>query len=136
MHLCLSCKQPLVSHSSKYCSNTCQRDYQHEIYIQEWKAGNRSGNRGINTYNISQHISRYLFKKFDSQCAICGWREINPVTKVVPLEIDHIDGDANNNTETNLRLLCPNCHSLTPNYRNLNKGKGRVWRRDKYAKIL
>ncbi len=52
----------------------------------------------------------------------------NPVTGKVPLEIDHIDGDSENNKEENLRLICPNCHSLTPSFRNLNKGKGRAWR--------
>lgn len=121
---------------AKYCSNKCQRDFQHDSYIKEWKAGKKSGNRGISTYNISQHISRYLMEKFEGRCSSCGWNEINPTTKTSPLEVDHIDGDANNNSEDNLRLLCPNCHSLTSNYRNLNKGKGRVWRRDKYAKIL
>lgn len=136
MSICLSCHKTLAHHSSKYCSNQCQRDYQHNEYIREWQAGKQNGNRGINTYNISQHIARYLLKKFNGCCSLCGWHEVNPVTKAVPLEIDHIDGDANNNNEMNLRLLCPNCHSLTPNYRNLNKGKGRVWRRDKYAKIL
>lgn len=30
-----------------------------------------------------------------------------------PLEIEHIDGNALNNKEDNLILLCPNCHSLT-----------------------
>jgi hypothetical protein len=25
----------------------------------------------------------------------------------------------------NLRLICPNCHSLTPNYRGANRGHGR-----------
>ena len=56
------------------------------------------------------------------------------MTGHVPLEIDHIDGDAENNIETNLRVLCPNCHSLTPHFRNLNKGKGRKWRMKKYIK--
>ncbi|MGV8961879.1 MAG: HNH endonuclease signature motif containing protein [Candidatus Saccharimonadaceae bacterium] len=38
--------------------------------------------------------------------------------------MDHIDGDSQNNTEINLRLICPNCHSLTESYRGANKGKG------------
>lgn len=36
------------------------------------------------------------------------------------MNVDHIDGDATNNSEDNLQLLCPNCHSLTENYGRLN----------------
>ena len=49
---------------------------------------------------------------------------MNPYTKTVPLEIEHIDGNATNNMEDNLILLCPNCHSLTKTYRGANKGSG------------
>ncbi len=41
------------------------------------------------------------------------------------LEIDHIDGNSDNNSEENLRLVCPNCHSLTSTYRGTNRGNGR-----------
>ena len=34
-------------------------------------------------------------------------------------------GNFENNSETNLTLLCPNCHSLTPTYKGANKGNGR-----------
>lgn len=73
-------------------------------------------------------------EKNGEQCSFCGWHKKHPTTGNVPLEIDHVDGNAENNQEKNLRLLCPNCHSLTPSFRNLNKNKGRVWRRGKYIK--
>ena len=41
----------------------------------------------------------------------------------IPLELDHIDGDRDNNDLTNLRLLCPNCHAQTPTYRGRNIGR-------------
>ena len=37
--------------------------------------------------------------------------------KLLVLELDHIDGDVSNNERTNLRLLCPNCHSQTETFR-------------------
>lgn len=36
------------------------------------------------------------------------------------LEMDHIDGDNMNDKLENLRLLCPNCHSQTTNWRGRN----------------
>jgi 5-methylcytosine-specific restriction endonuclease McrA len=77
-----------------------------------------------------------LLIKYSSQCSRCGWCKVNPVIGHSPLEIDHIDGDSENNSENNLVLLCPNCHSLTPTYKNLNKGHGRSWRTEKYVKII
>jgi Zn finger protein HypA/HybF involved in hydrogenase expression len=66
------------------------------------------------------------------KCSMCGWNKKHSITGHVPLEIDHIDGNSQNNIESNLRILCPNCHSLTPYFRNLNKGNGRKWRIEKY----
>jgi len=59
---------------------------------------------------------------------MCGWSKKNRFSNRIALEIDHVDGNSENNIESNLRLLCPNCHSLTPYFKNLNKGNGREWR--------
>lgn len=39
----------------------------------------------------------------------------------IPLELDHKDDNNLNNSLDNLRLLCPNCHALTPTYRGKNQ---------------
>ena len=43
--------------------------------------------------------------------------------KPITLELHHIDGDHYNNSLENLQILCPNCHSQTPNFRSRSKGK-------------
>lgn len=50
------------------------------------------------------------------------------------VEVEHIDGDWENNSLTNLTLLCPNCHALTPTFRGLNRGRGRSYRLAEGAK--
>ncbi len=129
MRVCINCQKNLIlRHQLKYCSNRCQVEYQYNVYISAWKKGTEDGSRGIVTKNISLHLKRYLMQKYGEHCSLCKWNKKHQKTGVVPLEIDHIDGDASNNNEGNLRLLCPNCHALTPTFRNLNKGKGRNWR--------
>lgn len=125
MRTCKVCGATRSRWTSKYCSNKCQAQHQYAEFIASWQDGNAKGSRGISTKNISKHLKKFLLEKYGGKCSVCSWSKRHPVTGVVPLEVDHVDGDADNNLEVNLRLLCPNCHSLTPNFRNLNKGKGR-----------
>ena len=45
-------------------------------------------------------------------CGLIEWKN-----KPLRLELDHIDGNHFNNNLSNLRILCPNCHSQTPGHR-------------------
>jgi len=47
------------------------------------------------------------------KCTLIEW-----LGKLISIELHHIDGDKKNNKRENLKLLCPNCHSQTDNYRN------------------
>ena len=134
MQKCLNCEQQVKRKVAIYCSNGCQQDYAYKRYITRWKAGEVDGSRGIHAKDVSHHIRRYLLEVNQFKCSLCKWSERNVFTGRVPVEIDHIDGNADNNHVSNLRILCPNCHSLTANFRNLNKGKGRGWRKFKYLK--
>lgn len=123
---CLCCGKELKKGQQKYCSNSCQMKYQQKVWVEKWLSGEISGTPENDPWkNISDRIRKYLFDKYDNKCAVCGWGEINKYTGNVPLEVEHIDGDADNNRPENLTLLCPNCHSLTKTYRGANKGHGR-----------
>lgn len=134
MVICPECRAEVHKRYNKYCSNKCQMDFQYRQYIIAWKLGDVAGDRGVNAKGISHHVIRYLREKYGNTCILCGWDRVNQSTGRVPLEIDHIDGNSENNSESNLQLICPNCHSLTASFRNLNHGNGRTWRRTKYLK--
>jgi hypothetical protein len=130
MRKCVGCNCALIErHKIKFCSNKCQNDYKYRQHIEEWKKDSKNGGRWIKTKNISCYLKRYLLDKYKNKCAKCGWHKKHPITGNIPLEVDHIDGDSDNNSEKNLTILCPNCHALTPYFKNLNKGKGRKWRK-------
>ena len=59
------------------------------------------------------------------ECDTCGlgrWLDGE-----IPLQLDHKDGHKDNNNLSNLRLLCPNCHALTPQYRLKDEFKGETY---------
>jgi predicted HNH restriction endonuclease len=126
---CLKCGLILKTrYKIKFCSNKCQQQFRFERFISKWKMGEVQGSIGITTKTLSRHIHRYLIEKRGAKCELCGWNKINTVTGKIPLEVHHSDGNSENNKEENLKLICPNCHSLTPHFRNLNIGHGRKWR--------
>jgi hypothetical protein len=54
------------------------------------------------------------------KCELCGWAE-KSIDDRVPVELDHINGKRDDNRLENLRILCPNCHSLKTTHRGKNK---------------
>jgi len=73
--------------------------------------------------SINNNIKTYLLKEkiFEYKCLICGINEW--MGEKIILDLDHIDGNRNNNILTNLRLLCPNCHSQTLTFKGKNNKK-------------
>ena len=73
----------------------------------------------ITSYKLKLKLFEYNIKQKECEnCRLNSW-----LGKEIPLELDHIDGNKHNNTLENLRILCPNCHALTPTYRTKNIGK-------------
>ena len=113
---CLNCGKELVKGQLKYCSISCRNEYQTSKKIQSWKDGTFNG--VIGKYGLSKTVRKYILEKANYQCELCGWNKVNPYTNKLPLEIHHIDGNHENNSENNLQVLCPNCHSLTSNFKS------------------
>lgn len=144
---CLRCGLSLMGRTGKkFCSVKCCNLHRHSLhqdtrakdkkigfaakFIQDWKDGIIDATTKFG--KPSRYIRQYIFEKFENKCFSCSWTGTNPTTNTIPLEIHHIDGDSFNNTESNLVLICPNCHSLTPTSKGANKGKGRFIRRERY----
>ena len=123
---CLVCGKE-IGRRSKFCSNTCSAEYKRIEYIERWKRGEETGTIGKD--DIATAVRLYLREKYNNSCQICGWNVVNEYTGIVPLQIHHIDGDCTNNTETNLQLLCPNCHALTENFGSRNENCTRTEKR-------
>jgi len=58
----------------------------------------------------------------EPKCEKCGWAKVSKDGRL-PLELDHINGINTDNRLGNLRILCPNCHSLEPTHRGRNRKK-------------
>ena len=75
----------------------------------------------IKSFDDLKHIGTIkarLIKERGYQCESC--RETMWLGGPIPLELDHINGERQNNSRENLRLLCANCHALTPTFRGKN----------------
>ena len=71
-------------------------------------------------YNSSKDLKRRLFKsglkeKRCEHCLNAQW-----MGRDIPLQLDHVNGIRNDNRIENLRILCPNCHALTPTWGGRN----------------
>ncbi len=119
---CLNCGEETTN--IKYCSYTCGSEYQLKETISKIENGDL-------TLDHRQY-KKYLINKFGEKCMECNWCEVNEMTGKIPVELEHIDGNSENNSLDNLKLLCPNCHSLTPTYKALNIGNGRYKRKERY----
>jgi len=100
----------------------CQRRHAYKLRTQLIESGHYQCRGGY------KFLRKYLIRRFGEKCSECGSNERNDKTGKVPIEVEHIDGDWQNNRLSNLILLCPNCHALTPTFRGLNRGRGRAYR--------
>ena len=68
------------------------------------------------TYKLKHKLFNEGIKS--NKCEECGIDSWNG--KSIECELDHIDGNSSNHVLSNLRILCPNCHSQTDTFRAKN----------------
>lgn len=119
---CDQCGAPTAV-GRKFCGAGCQslsRETKRKQTVSDWLSGRIDGSDA--TGNFLRTLRNYLLDQATSRCTRCGWGEVNPVVGHPILTIDHIDGNWRNHSPANLRVLCYNCHSLTPTFGSLNRG--------------
>lgn len=71
------------------------------------------------SYKLKRRLIKAGLK--EQACELCGWAQ-RSIDGRIPVELDHINGDRFDNRIENLRILCPNCHSLQLTHRGKNIG--------------
>lgn len=122
------CQQCGTITKNVFCTQECHKQY-------EWKRAKEKieQTRNANPYDgkVAPKVpKRYLLETRGQKCEICGRKNWNG--KLIPIVLDHVDGDSTNWMLKNLRLLCCNCDAQTNTYKGRNKGNGRRWRRERY----
>lgn len=127
MKKCLICgKQLLSDNVSGYCK-VHKKEVEAEAKIRNWKETGDTG-CGIST-TLRNCIRKYILEKQSYKCAICNLsNEWNG--QELKFILDHIDGDASNNWENNLRLVCHNCDTQLDTFKSKNKNSARIYRRN------
>lgn len=121
---CFTCGIKISRGNSTGLCNSCVRRTKRKDYVSMMKNG---------TLKLYAHSIRalkpYFLEKQDYKCCICGHPNVHNGMELVFI-LDHIDGDSTNNTEENLRLVCPNCDTQLPTFKSRNIGNGRRYDRE------
>ena len=116
---CLNCGDE-INHG-KFCSSKCSCQLKHKESYKYFLNNPSYFNNG--GYTPKSFRDFFLIEQ-DNKCSICNcepfWNG-----KYLQFVIDHIDGDASNNTRDNIRMICPNCDSQTDTFKSKNKNSTR-----------
>lgn len=118
---CILCQKKVSNSYNVYCSKECEIKHKREKSDKKIKSG-------LNT--DSGALKSYLLRKRKRECSIC--KNTEWMGKEIPLIMDHIDGNSENNDLGNLRLICGNCDMQLPTFAGRNRGNGRHYRRLRY----
>lgn len=125
--------------SKKVISNSLKQLKKLKTY-EEWKETRKETfqkklfNTDFDTLSRTDKRRRVLLEQ-ESKCNSCQISEWQG--QKLTLELEHKDGNTQNNSRENLECLCPNCHSLTSTWRGRkNKKKEKITDKDLVKAIL
>ena len=101
----------------QFCCSKCSAEYRSKAKYQDYINNQESFTGREISY---KWLKPFILKEQDNKCAICRLSTIWN-NKELHFILDHIDGDATNNTRNNLRLICPNCDSQLDTFKSRNK---------------
>jgi hypothetical protein len=120
---CLECGKQLGRTRGRlvrtYCNAKCHQASIFKGRLENWLA--------TGCFHHNDTVKKLLIAVDGEKCSVCGVNEW--CGKKLSLEVDHKDGNSEDSSYTNVRLICPNCHSQTDTYKAKNKGNGRAYRR-------
>ncbi len=85
----------------------------------------------FSSYHLLKRLVNEGYKEY--KCENCGLTEW--LGKPLSLQLDHIDGNHQNNTLSNLKILCPNCHSQTNTFAGKNRKYSQNIKTEKVKKV-
>ncbi len=130
---CQGCNKKLDS-NRKFCTAECKQSF---IWIND-----RIPKILLGQISTTSTLKKFVVERDTHICSHCNIKDIWN-NKLIVLQLDHIDGDSDNNLPNNLRLLCPNCHSQTTTWGMKGRSKNdptKITRRNtnlrKYQEIV
>jgi hypothetical protein len=127
---CLYCHTILNNPRNIYCDITCEKIDKKEKNYQYFLNNPEEFQRA--NFQPKGYIKESILEEQNYKCSICGQNLIWNGKPLV-LILDHIDGDASNNTRQNFRCVCPNCDSQLDTYKSKNKNSARTDRNKYYG---
>jgi transcription initiation factor IIE alpha subunit len=127
MNICPNCgvNFPLKKNGrggfTETCSPECGNELRSKRHYEEYKLDNSVAYGQSNM----QNYKKWFLLEQENRCAICNMKNSWNDQELI-FVLDHIDGDADNNERSNLRLVCPNCDSQLETFKSKNKNSARA----------